>query len=158
MSDRLSLSERSSSLGSQAIAFARASLRWIESVATKAGERDYETHMRGKVDSRILLATLLLESQNAVREKVASVSGDESVGLEEVPEGVSVALAALRSSEELLVDCESKRRYEEEARELLEVSCRTVSHLLSALHKTVSAMLLSEPLAISRRICSRVDT
>jgi hypothetical protein len=156
MSDRLSHSEIFPSLKSRAIAFARASLRLIESIDTRVGERDYETHMRGKVDCHLLLAGLLLETPKIGSEHGVSVSGDADAGLNSISEGITAAVTALQLSDRLLFDCKSRRSHVEEARELMETSCREMSALLAALHQSGVSVSSAEASAISRRICSRV--
>lgn len=149
MCDRLAQSERNISLRFRAIELARLSLKWIEATDTQPGQQDYETHIRGLVDSNMLLAELLLQSTDA--EVVVMPSADMTQS--RILEGFSLALNGLKWSEKLVAESERMRSNQlGSSLELLQKTCLDVSILLSAV---TNKSLIEEYVQIYELSCGK---
>lgn len=132
MCDRLVDVERNPSLRIRAIEFARLSLQWIQATQTRPGEQDYETHVRGIVDSYMLLAELLLRPLTT--EMISSEEGEQS----RILEGISLALTGLKWADQLVKECERIRSKEvASSRELLKQTCSGLRAHLDSLPSNV---------------------
>lgn len=155
--DRLSVAEGNLSLKSRATTFAQYSLQWISLIRTKFGETDYETHVKGIVDSHLLLGALLLDSNTpAVAIQGLSPSGES----EEERDGLEIALLGLKWSKRLFEECRAARSNEvESTQELLEESCSQVRDLILDQRKSkspekIKSVKLEEYQKIHQSMCS----
>lgn len=107
----------------------RSALNWVLKLDTVFGESDYETHIKGKIDTYLFLSSLLIQppltSSLIIVEELKKIRNDNKN-----KEGLLFAIEALKLSIKLEKECK-RTKEEENSKLILQTTCIDINKLIN---------------------------